>query len=429
MEKTASKPAHIALLIMCKNESFRIHVTLESIIGFVDSVVCFDTGSTDNTIEIVQNFCAKNNIPLHLKQGTFSDFSTSRNESLDFADTFSEIDYLLLMDINDELRGGQYLRKVTSEFSSKPQSAFLVCQQWYSGRLDYYYNVRFVKTRCGWRYKGRVHEYMQKNNTSTTEVNDDTQNSLVKLSDELILYQDRTKDDDKSAKRYARDKVLLLEDYKQNPKEPRTLFYLAQTCECLNQQDDAYYYYKLRSKEGGFQEEVFHALHRLGKISIRLKHDFYDSTIGWFMKAFEHSKRAEPLVDIADYYLEKKQWALGFNFASMACELTYPSNCLLFIDKNVYDYQRWHLLGIAGYYVQKYKEGKMGCLKAIEAGHNSELDKMNLTFYENIEKEEAQKDMTKKQFFTAHEKQLRSENPKITEKQLNTKLKKMWKKN
>ena len=80
---SSKKKIHIALLIMVKNETKRLHVTLNSVIGHVNSIVAFDTGSTDDTIDILKKFSEKHNIPLRLKEGGFIDFSTSRNVSLD----------------------------------------------------------------------------------------------------------------------------------------------------------------------------------------------------------------------------------------------------------------------------------------------------------------------------------------------------------
>ena len=69
----------------------------------------------------------------------------------------------------------------------------------------------------------------------------------------------------------------------------------------------------------------------------------------------------------------------------MACKLTYPSHCILFVDKQAYDYNRWHVLGVAGWYSGFHKEGKIGCIKAIESA-NKEVDKNNLSYYEKSEK-------------------------------------------
>ena len=61
---------------MLKNEEKRIHVSLESIKN-LDGLIIYDTGSTDNTINIIKDFSTLNNIPLHLITGEFIDFSTS----------------------------------------------------------------------------------------------------------------------------------------------------------------------------------------------------------------------------------------------------------------------------------------------------------------------------------------------------------------
>jgi len=50
------KNPHIAILMMVKNETKRLHVTLNSIKDFADSIVLFDTGSTDNTLDIAKKY-------------------------------------------------------------------------------------------------------------------------------------------------------------------------------------------------------------------------------------------------------------------------------------------------------------------------------------------------------------------------------------
>lgn len=368
------KYPHIALLIMMKNEEQQLHISLESIIGYVDSIIAYDTGSTDNTLQILKDFTEKHKIPLRLKQGKFVNFSVSRNISLDFADSFTDIDFLLLLDVNDELKGGEKLRKFALEQIKTENSAYLMCQHWWSGRYDKYFNIRFIKPRKGWRYKGSVHEFM---------FNIKEKRSLYRMSDDIILYQDRTKDN-KSVKRFSTDKVLLLEDYKKDPTDTRVIFYLAQTCICLNQLEDAFNYYKLRSELDGFQEEKFHSYLNCGKISEKLNHDWHVS-LSYYMKAVEHSERVEPLIKLAEHYYRVKKWNLAYMFSHLACSLKYPEKSILFVDKTAYDYTRWHIMGIVAYYYGKYEEGKIACQKAIKAGLNIELDKSNFEFYKRKE--------------------------------------------
>lgn len=366
---------HIAVVMMVKNEKKRLGVTLDSVKNFANSLVLYDTGSSDNTIEIATEFCNANNIPLRLKQGEFVDFSTSRNVALDFADTFEDIDYLLLMDTNDELRNGQELREFAEKFrDDKTKSCFLLCQQWWSGNLTKYYNVRFVKPRFGWRYKGVVHEYMHNEN-------EDINRSNERVPDTVVLYQDRTQDDDKTKHRFSRDKVLLLAEYEKDPTEPRTVFYLAQTCACLDEKEEAYKYYEERTKLVGFWEEKYQALFCCGELSYSLKMP-WETSLGWFMKAFETCNRAEPLVKIAEHYRQQKQFLMSYTFAKLACSLQYPNQCILFVNKRVYDYERWHLLGIVAYYVPEYEIGRDAVVKAI-AACNAQLDHHNLKCYDD----------------------------------------------
>ena len=362
---------HIALLMMVKNEHKRLHVTLNSVLGYVDSILLYDTGSEDNTIEIASSFCEKNNIPFRLKQGVFVDFSTSRNVSLDFGDTFEDIDFLLLLDTNDELRGGVELRKFCESQIDTPDNAYMLTQEWWSGQYIKYFNTRMVKARKGWRYVGKVHEYIE----NTLSENQDK----VTAPDKIVIYQDRTADDDKSSKRFERDKILLLEDYKEKPDDTRTVFYLAQTLSCLGDFEEALKYYSIRSKMGGFYEENFESLLRCGDLTAALGRDWYES-MSWYLKAFEHTTRAEPLVKISQYYKDKN-WLLCYTFTELACKLEYPTKCVLFVDKQAYEYTRWHLLGISGWYAGFYEQGKVGCIKAIETGINVDLNQSNLKFY------------------------------------------------
>ena len=363
---------------MLKNEEKRLHVSLNSVIGHIDSMVIYDTGSTDSTVSIVKEFAAKHSLPLHLKEGEFVDFSVSRNISLDFADTFPDIDYYLLLDCNDELRGGEHLRKI-AEF--KPEiTAWLVGQHWLTQTIMKYYNFRFVKARGDWRYKGVVHEAMYSASGKPAS----------RLPEEIYLYQDRTLDDDKTKNRFARDKRMLIAEYEKDPTSTRTIFYLAQTYLCLKEFEDSFYFYKLRASiPTGLPEEIFLSYQKLAEMAAQFRHDWHD-VMKWCMKAYEHTARAEPLIVMANHYVEKENWTLAYTFSELACKLRFPTTANLWVDKKVYDYTRWHVMGISGYWVGHFSEGKHGCMKALEASptnESREKDKANLQFYLNKEKE------------------------------------------
>ena len=57
------KKPTLSFITMCKNEEHIIEKTLESVYKYIDYWIVCDTGSTDNTCEIVKNFFNKKNIP------------------------------------------------------------------------------------------------------------------------------------------------------------------------------------------------------------------------------------------------------------------------------------------------------------------------------------------------------------------------------
>lgn len=368
---------NIACLIMVKDEQKRINVTLESIVGYVDSLVVYDTGSTDNTMEIIETFCENKKINLHLIQGIFVDYSTSRNILLKYADENIDTSFQLLMDCNDELRGGDLLKKFASMALNDKTTIFLICQQWKSPcSFDKYYNIRFIRSRSNIRYNGGVHEWAGEVNCEQGKTN----HPARKIEDSIFLFQDRTQDDDKTGKRFFRDYEILLRDHIKNPSDSRTLFYLAQTAMCLKKYDETIYYSKLRAEISGFPEEIFHSYLRIAECSDALGHDWHD-VLSYYFKSYELSGRIEPLIKISEHYIMQKSWKMAYMFLREACELEYPDNAILFVNKQYYDYQRWHLMGITGFYVNKMQEGRDACIKAVRQGNNLKEDRANLESY------------------------------------------------
>jgi len=402
---------HLALLMMVKNEHLRIEVSLNSVLGVVDSVVVLDTGSTDNTVEIIVDWCKKHNMPLYLKEEPFTTFCKSRNVSLDFLDT-TPADYALLLDCNDELQKSEGLRDFVNTYEGTC-TAFHVCQIWWNGiSNDKYYNVRLVKPRNGWRYKRNVHEYMtcdaveefnrQQIKKQRQNLPTDNNKFITRIENEkFILFQDRTLDDDKSFKRFFRDKVLLYSDYKDslellkkyNDNEKlksndkyidirndyaRTLFYLAQTLTCLQEHREAYKFYRRRTHEEGFNEEVYHSYNRCGELGKVLNHNVED-TILWYLKSFYYSiitfnnPRVESLVKLAEHYINQNNWMMAYIYLEISENIPYPDELILFVDRRMYEYTRYNLLERVCMYIGKNNKGLTNGLKAIQYLYNTNL--------------------------------------------------------
>lgn len=349
----------LAACLMVKNEEKRIEVSLDSVKNIVDKIIILDTGSTDETLNKIKTWSSKNKIPYHIRLTKFTDFSTTRNELLNFIDykdggksddlsncdkkqSSPLCDYCLLMDSNDELKDGTVIRKFVDSFTGQ-QSGFNIQQVWkVRNELNKYYNVRLIKSGHGWRYRSRVHEYI---------TSDEAKFGVAKIP-EAYLYQDRVFDDDKTFPRFPRDKEMLYQDYldekDRGEKSSRTFNYLAQTCLCMGQAEEAFKYSLMRTKLSDFKEEVYQSYFRLGNCSIILNHSYRES-INWFLEAYDYSSkifsspRVEPLISIAKLLDVNDKYQEAYTHLKRSLELPYPDDAVLYVDSRMYEYTRFIL--------------------------------------------------------------------------------------
>lgn len=377
------KPIKIALNMIVKNEQDNILRTFESVKEFCDLFIILDTGSEDDTIQTIINYCEKNKKTLYLISCPFENFSITRNIAIEYAN--DKADYLLFMDSNDELKNYDPKLKffIQENINNERMIGFYIKQEWNTnGKIDRYFNIRLIKTNQDWNYRAPVHEYI----TCPKVEKNGTYAHVTKIENGPYIFQDRSKDAHKSTKRFTRDKELLYNEYLKNPHESRTLFYLAQTCSCLHQYEEAYKYYILRTKEKGFLEEVFHAYLRAAEIAHSVLKYSVEEVIYLYMKALEIScilfncPRAEPLIYLAEIYLKTNNKLMAHIFIKQAVESVTPTDCSLFVDGHIYDYTRWHMIGITGYYVNDFNLGLIGCIIAY-LNEKKEIDKSNLKTY------------------------------------------------
>lgn len=349
---------------MVKNEQNRIRVTLESVLDKVDGVLILDTGSTDETISVVRECVLEHEGKrLDLLNEEFIDFSTTRNVMLDFLDK-TDYTHILLLDSNDEVRCSRTQLRELAEQSEA--SAFMFQQEWYTGTDTInYFNIRMIRNKKQYRYKGSVHEYLE------------CRAEHVKVRD-VIIYQNRVLDNDgKTKTRWEKDLILLKKDLKKTPTCSRTQFYLAQTYDCMGNEKKAFNFYKIRAEnKSGFWEERFNAMMKCAKYE---KTD--DKKIYWCFQALELSERVEVFVFLAKLFRKKEKFTSAFCFAKMACSLDIP-DCLLFIDKKIYTHDRWQEMAISAFYIKEYDAGRNACENAIKSGYDLELNTNNLKFYE-----------------------------------------------
>ena len=93
----------IGLCMIVKDESHIIEETLQTIYPLIDCYAITDTGSTDNTIQLIETFFEKKGIPGKVFHDTWEDFGTNRSRALKNCDGL--MDYIIVIDADDLIVG------------------------------------------------------------------------------------------------------------------------------------------------------------------------------------------------------------------------------------------------------------------------------------------------------------------------------------
>ena len=149
----AMKPAKsytICLNMIVKNESHIIEKTLENLCRYVDFDAYYisDTGSTDNTMDLIRAFFKARGIPGEIEQVEWRDFGFNRTLALQMA--FQKTDYLFIFDADDSIHGNFVL----------PRDLTHDAYQLKLGQSFVYVRTLIVNNRKRWRFVGVLHEYI-----------------------------------------------------------------------------------------------------------------------------------------------------------------------------------------------------------------------------------------------------------------------------
>jgi Rps23 Pro-64 3,4-dihydroxylase Tpa1-like proline 4-hydroxylase/glycosyltransferase involved in cell wall biosynthesis len=100
--QTLERPT-LAFATMCKNEEHIIGTVLDAVAPYIDYLIVADTGSTDNTIKIVEEFMERTGIPGEVHVDEWYGFDKNKNIMMGYA--FDKSDYVLHLDADDILAG------------------------------------------------------------------------------------------------------------------------------------------------------------------------------------------------------------------------------------------------------------------------------------------------------------------------------------
>ncbi len=323
----------ICLCAIFRNESRNVARCLDALLPVVDCVSICDTGSDDDTPAAIETWGRERGVPVRVHHAPFRDFGYNRSLSFWLArEAFPEADYLLLLDADMVLRVERGWDK-----TALCADQYLVRQR--QGGLEYW-NTRLIRASLPWRCVGVTHEYWTCEQAQARE----------RL--EAVWIDDRG-DGGCKADKFERDRQLLVEGIDDASTPPplraRYMFYLAQTLRDLGRLEDALDWYSRRVDAGGWDEEVWCAMHEAARLRQRLDHD-EESVAEAYLAAYRFRPvRAEALVSLAAWYRGRKAWPMARLFAEAARGIGRPDD-ILFVDAATYEWKADDEAAIAAYW-------------------------------------------------------------------------------
>jgi len=312
-----NKPPTLCLNMIVKNESRIITRLFDSVIPIIDCYCICDTGSTDNTIQLIKDYFAKKGIPGKVVEEPFKNFCHNRNVALQACIGMS--DYVLLLDADMILEIRSFDKKILSTADS-----FFILQ----GNEGFYYqNMRIVKNNGLYSYCGVTHEY----------INTPPNNDAKHIQKTLLFITDIGDGGSKSDK-FERDIHLLLDGIKEDPKNERYYFYLANSYHDSGRFGEAINVYKKRIELGGWQEEVWYSYYRIG-LCYKNMGKIENAIQNWMQGYDFYPDRLEGIYEIIKHYRIEGKHKLAdifYKLAVIILEKNLNRDQYLFLHNEIY---------------------------------------------------------------------------------------------
>lgn len=359
----------ICLNMIVKNEAAIIRDTLENILAYVplDYFVISDTGSDDNTVEVIAQFFTEKGISGEIYQDQWVNFAHNRNLALEHAK--GKTDYVLVFDADDRFFG---------EFSFPDSLIYdryaLRMANNVSGANVYFRPLMFINDGSFY-WRGVLHEFVAQRKNTIVE---------HELRGDYYVVSGRFGARSNNPEKYFQDAQLLEKAFYAPEDEDlkhRYAFYTAQSYRDADMAEKSIEWYAIRANLGGWEEEVYYSLLQIGLLKIELNAPL-DEVRDLLIAAFEYRpQRIESLYFLARHLRMNNKIKQAYIYASAAVN-TPLNQDILFVDYSVYDWKAKDELAVSAYWVGNYQLCYDLCLELLEKPSVSENDKKR--FSENL---------------------------------------------
>jgi len=334
--------------MIVKDETPVIERCLASVKDVVNYYIIFDTGSTDGTQELIKKTMEGYGIPGEIHESEFVNFEHNRNEALECATNNENIDYVLFIDADEQLRYND-----ASMLSSLNADTCLIEKSY--GPLRY--KIPFmlnVKTKK-WKWEGVVHEYVRPLDPPASTVFYPGGIILATVGEGVRSRGVSIEE------KFLKDAELLEAEYEKNPDDLRSLFYLAQSYRDAGKLDKAIDAYDKRAQKEGWEEEKYYSQYQKGKLMLYSDNYVYDDAKKELLAAAQlrPQRSIESLYELAKYCRLKKRYREGCFYGQAALAFLRIPNDSLFIDKPVHDWRLKDEFSICLFWDSRIEESAM----------------------------------------------------------------------
>ena len=341
----------ICLNMIVKDEEHVIVNTLNNILKYINLEywVISDTGSSDNTKEIIIDFFKNKNIDGELVEHEWQDFGYNRTQAIQAA--YNKSDYVLIFDADDSIHGDLILPFDLSPFD-KYDLKF--------GKDFTYVRPLLVNNRKKWEWVGVLHEYLSCIDKPCTE---------SRINGDYYIESGKTGGRSKDPEKYLKDAITLENAYYKIEHTNKGLagryaFYCGQSYKDANVYDKSIEWYSRVLTLNNWSQEKYYACFMLGDL-----HKFMgkqDEAISYYLKSQEYDKqRMEGIVSAMEMYFKKGKHQDVWNLYNQFKNYTINPPNKLFLYEDKYKHKLEYFNSISAFYANKKQDAYECCKKII----------------------------------------------------------------
>lgn len=357
----------ISLCLIVKNEENVIRRCLDSVYDVVDEIIVVDTGSTDNTKKIVNEYTNK----IYDFQWN-DDFSEARNFSFSKASK----EYILWLDADEFLDENNKckLRNIKSELDNSVDVVTMqtnLCIDENNNPKLVARRNRIIKNKQQLKWVGFIHEYIEVC-------------GICFDSDISIIHDKKNNNSNRN-----------LEIYKKNIEQgkrltDRDLYYYGKELYCNKFYDESIEILKVFVNRGSWCEEVVDAICKIGECYLYKR----ESKIAreYFYKTFEYMEpRGDILYNIAYSFEEEKKYNQAIIWYKIVLELPIPKNCNQCLNLSCWRFKPHLNLCCCYFEIEDFPRAYYHHMKCIEINPYDECVISNGLIFDSIIKDKPQK--------------------------------------